>query len=187
MDLTLVAKVLERAVTSLELDAPIHAWWLGEERPKRPVFLEHVLATPCPEPYELDPERVLHAFLPEDREAIATQIDDGYTHLVLRAEEPQAPPPQGEASVVYVRLGLPLIGRDRVLLRICTRNLYGDAATVTCDYHAWLDREGALRQNLAGSAASNWEDTWPRWVVGRSPGLAAISPRGSDSPRRLSS
>jgi hypothetical protein len=110
MDLDVIAKVLERAVASLGLDTPLHPWWLGEERPRRPVRLSRLVASPCPSAGDVGADvalepRLLEAFLPEDREAIARQLDDGYEHLIVLDDEPHEP--DGDASVVHVQLGLP--------------------------------------------------------------------------------
>lgn len=174
MDLDVIAELLERAVISLELGAPLHPWWLGEEKPPRPVRLSTLLAPPCPGAPELgstdDIEaRLLEAFLPEDRASVARQVDDGYRHLVVVSDATEEA--VDEASVVHVQLGVPLIGRDRVLLRVCTRNLYGDGQTVTGDFHAWLDPDGTRSSVLSQAQATLPE--WKRWVVGRSPGLGA--------------
>ena len=179
----MIAKVLERAVASLGLDAPLHPWWLGEARPRRPVRRSRVLASPCPSAGDVgcDVEleaRLLDAFLTEDRETIAGQIDDGYEQLIVLDDDPQEH--VDEASVVHVRLGLPLIGRDRVLLRVCARNLYDDARTVTADYHAWLDRAGSLPKVLT-PPQRDLAALWPRWVVGRSPGLRVGANTASES------
>ncbi len=172
MDLDVIANLLEHAIASLELDATLHPWWLGESRPRRAARLSRLLASPCPlgpNVSELEP-RLLEAFLPEDRETVARQVDHGYEHLIVLSDEAQAP--VDEASVVHVQLGLPLIGRDRVLLRLCTRNLYRDLDTATADYHAWLDPSGSL-SNVLSPPQEALASFWPRWVVGRSPGLKA--------------
>jgi hypothetical protein len=173
MDLDVIAKVLERAVVSLGLDAPLHPWCQGEVRPRRHVRLSRLLASACPRgpdvgsPVDLEP-RLLEAFLPEDRDAIATQIEDGYRHLVVLTDAIEEP--IDEALVVHVQLGLPLIGRDRTLLRVCTSNLSGDTRKVTGDHHAWLDPSGAL-PGVLSEAQRDLAASWDRWVVGRSPGL----------------
>lgn len=168
MDLDVIAEVLDRAVSSLGLDGPLHPWWLGENRPRRPVRLDRSLAPPCPLPNDLDPDRLLETFLPGDRDAIERQIDEGYEHLVVSSDDP--PEPVDDALVVHVKLGFPLIGKDRVLLRVCTRNLYGDGQTVSGDHHAWLDSNLTLLRVLT-SPQRDLASVWDRWVVGRSPGL----------------
>jgi hypothetical protein len=173
MDLEVIAKLLERAVVSLELDAPLHPWWQGEVRPRRAVRLSRLLASPCPRgpevgsPVDLEP-RLLEAFLPEDRDAVASQIEDGYRHLIVLSDETEEP--VDDAPVVHVQLGLPLIGRDRILLRVCTSNLSDDAEMVTGDHHAWLDPSGAL-PGVLSQPQRDLASLWNRWVVGRSPGL----------------
>jgi hypothetical protein len=168
MDLDVIAEVLDRAVSSLGLDGPLHPWWLGEKRPRRPVRLDGTLAPPCPLPNDLELDRLLGTFLPGDRDAIERQVDEGYEHLVLSSGD--TPEPDDDASVVYVKLGLPLVGEDRVLLRVCTRNLHGDGQTVTGDHHAWLDSNLRLPQILT-APQRDLASVWDRWVVGRSPGL----------------
>src|SRR5688500_12119692 len=126
MDLDLIAQVLERAIASLQLDAPLHPQCLGDERPpRRPVRLNRALGPPCPPTSEFNEDRLLEAFLPEDRGVVARQIDAGYQHL-LWFQGPQEE--IDEVPVVHVQLGLPLIGRDRALLRVLTRNSYGSEA-----------------------------------------------------------
>ena len=186
MDLDVIAEVLERAVASLGLDAPLHPWWLGEERPRRSVRRSRLFASPCPSAGDVGAEvalepRLLDAFLPEDREAIARQLDEGYEHLIVVDEESEEPEePVDEASVVHVQLGLPLIGRDRVLLRVCTRNLHEDDRTVTADYHAWLDPTGRLPRGMT-QTQRDLASLWPRWLVGRSPGLRLDPNTASES------
>ena len=66
MDLDVIANLLEHAIASLELDATLHPWWLGESRPRRAARLSRLLASPCPlgpNVSELEP-RLLEAFLP---------------------------------------------------------------------------------------------------------------------------
>lgn len=179
MDLDVIAKVLEHGVRSLELDGLLHPSELNGIGPRRPVRRSRLLASPCPSTghwvemggeVALEP-RVVDAFLPEDRERIARQIDDGYQHLIVLSDEIQEP--VDEASVVHVQLGLPLIGRDRVLLRVLTRNVYetqGGGGTITGDFHAWLDPAGTLPKILSQSQ-NDLAFLWPRWLVGRSPGL----------------
>jgi len=172
MDLDLISSVLKPAITSLALDAPLHPWWLGEARPRRPVHLRQALAAPCPPPCLLAPELVIASFLPEDRLHIAHQVEAAYQTLLTLTDEP--PAPADAASVVIVQLGVPLIGRDRVLLRVCTSNLYGDDRTVTGDFHAWLDPAGSRQATLSPAQEDlATKHRWTRWDAGLSPGLRA--------------
>ena len=169
MDLHLIASLLSRAVTVLGLDQPLHPWNLDAVMPPIPSWLDRVLAPACPL-YDLDPTLVPAAFPAVDRDGIRQQIRDGLDHLIETQGQAWQPP---DSAVVRVQLGVPLIGTDRVLVRIRTHNVFGtDAAPVIGEYHAWLDREGRML-SLDGDAQRALMAVWPRWVIGRSPGLGA--------------
>lgn len=174
--------LLEAASISLGLNGPLPPWGLGllegqvreVARPPLPVVLDPVLAPATPRPYDLDPALVLEAFLLEDRLRIAAQLDDGYRFLRVLGDVRR-----GEAddeAVVKVQLGVPLIGRDRALVRIRTTNVYRDLSDlpqqVTGDFHAWLDPRGQVSTRLTDAQAA-LVPTWPRWIPGSSPGLSA--------------
>lgn len=164
----LITRVLERAVRSLGLDAPLHPWALGLAEPPLPIRWDPVLAPPCPLPYDLDPELILAAFSREDRLRIAAQMDSEYAQLRVL---PMADALEVDATtVVRVQLGVPLMGRDRVLLRILTTNFYGDRRPVSGDFHAWLEPDG----EVSSVPRATFGAEWPEWVVGRSPGLSAL-------------
>jgi hypothetical protein len=169
MDADAVMRLIERAIVSLGLDRPLRPWWLGEAKPPRPVVREPVLAASCPLPYDLDPDLLLDAFAAQDRPSISEQIEDAYRSLVVLPWNDGG----DEAEVVRVQLGLPLIGRDRALLRIRTSNRYGkDAQLVTGEHHAWLTLEGEIAKET-NPAQKKLESVWEPWIVGRSPGLRA--------------
>jgi hypothetical protein len=170
MDLGLIGKLLARASKSLGLDEPLRPWWLGETKRCRPPWRSPWLAAPCPSPYDLDPALLFAAFSPKDHKSIARQIDRGYAHLVVVSEDFEEP--VNEHAYVRVEMGLPLIGRDRVLVRICTRNHYARTNIVTGDFHAWLGLDGKVKKTLEPSQL-DLASAWPRWIVGRSPGLDA--------------
>ena len=181
MDLDVIAKVLERAIASLKLDAPLHPQCLGEARPpRRPVRLNRALASPCPSISEFNEDRLLEAFLPEDRGVVARQIDAGYQHLVSLFDGPLET--VDEASVLHVQLGLPLIGRDRALLRVLTRNSYGKEASdcLTADHHAWPRPHGSASEGPEpGPAGSRIELHLeePLWGVDRNQRVDAVGRR----------
>ena len=123
-----------------------------------------MLATPCPLPYDVDFAAVLDAFEADERDEVAAQVDHAFDTVVMTADPAEPDDPQ---AVVRVQCGVPLFGRTRALLRICTLNFYGDAGRhVNGEYHAWLTLAGdalaAERPPIPG---------WPSWAVGRSPGL----------------
>ncbi|MDX2093052.1 MAG: helix-hairpin-helix domain-containing protein [Kofleriaceae bacterium] len=172
MDPKVVSRVVASAVASLGLDGPLRPWWLLEAKPPRPVRRIAVLASPTPSPYDLDPALLLAAFPAADRASIARQIDASYQQLVVLSAQRKQPATQHDRKVVCVQLGMPLLGRDRVLIRICTRNSYGDGQLVTGEFHAWLTPDGKERKGTS-PAQQQLASAWPRWVVGRSPGLGA--------------
>ena len=171
MGVHLIASLLTQAITVLGLDRPLRPWNLGALEPCRPPWLDRVLVPPCPIPWDIDTALVLDAFPPAERDGIRRQIEVGFGHLVELSG--QSWQPADPTAVVQVRLGIPLVGREQVLVRICTENTFGpDNEPIHGEYHAWLDREGRLcassRPTQQALAA-----VWPLWVVGRSPGLDA--------------
>lgn len=173
--------LLDAATRSLGLHGSVHPWGLRivrgqvreEVRAPLPVVFDRVLAPSTPAPNDVAPELVLEAFASEERDAIARQIDASYDALhVLAHDVPDLDP----ESVVRVRLGVPLVGRTHVLLRVRATNLFRDARDrpreVVVDAHAWLDHEGRAIAALT-SAQAALASGWPRWVPGRSPGLPA--------------
>jgi hypothetical protein len=170
MEAKLILRLLARATKVLGLDQPLHPWWLGETKPVRAVRRTPVLASPCPSPYDLDPKLLLRAFATEERASIAEQIDASYRELVVLPSRAGEIERKVDEKNVGVQLGLPLIGRKRVLVRICTRNFYGRKELVTGDFHAWLTPDGDEWKGTS-AASKNLAAAWPRWIVGRSPGL----------------
>jgi hypothetical protein len=173
--------LLDAATRSLGLHRAVHPWGLRvvrgqvreEVRTPVPVVFDRVLAPSTPAPNDVAPELVLEAFPPEEREAIARQIDASYDALhVLALDEPEVDP----ESVVRVRFGVPLVGRSQVLLRIRATNWFRDVddrpQEVVVDAHAWLERDGREMGSLTPTQAA-LAAAWPRWVPGRSPGLPA--------------
>lgn len=173
--------LLDAATRALGLHRPVHPWGLRfvrgrvreEVRAPQPVVFDRVLAPATPAPYDLAPELVLDAFAADERDAIARQIEASYDTLhVLALDAPEVDP----ETVVHIRLGVPLISRAHVLLRVRATNLFRDTRDqpqdVTFDAHAWLDREGRVLDTLT-SAQATLAPAWPRWVPGRSPGLPA--------------
>ncbi|MEM9072032.1 MAG: helix-hairpin-helix domain-containing protein [Myxococcota bacterium] len=166
-DDTALVTLLEAAASSLGLREPLRPWWLGEEKPRLPSSLNPILASPLPLPYDLDPSIVEGAFLAEDRAEIRRQLEEGFNTLrVLPMEWGPA-----DRESVRVRFGLPLIGRDRVFLRIQTTNLYGESLRrVDGDFFVWLTPEGTPLPD----APKMQQNMLSRWAIGRSPGLPAL-------------
>lgn len=180
MDATTLS-LLDAATRSLGLQGSVHPWGLRivrgqvreEVRTPVPVLFDRVIAPSTPAPNDVAPELVLEAFPPDEREAIARQIDASYDALhVLALDAPEVDP----ESVVRVRFGVPLVGRSHVLLRIRATNWFRDAdgrpRDVVVDAHAWLDHDGRKTGTLTPTQAA-LAAAWPRWVPGRSPGLPA--------------
>ncbi|MCB9598667.1 MAG: helix-hairpin-helix domain-containing protein [Sandaracinaceae bacterium] len=163
--------LLSRALAPLGLLDAAPPWDLGHARPPMPIVIDPILIPPAPMPYDLDPALVLGCFSPADRPSVAARIDDAYDEV--RYEERAAPPGDPE-TFIRVALGTPLLGTDRALIRIRTSNLFRDARDraqlVTGDFHAFVDLEGSP---IALDVPPELETAWPRWVVGRSPGLRA--------------
>lgn len=180
MDATTLS-LLDAATRSLGLLGLVHPWGLRivrgqvreEVRTPVPVLFDRVLAPSTPAPNDVAPELVLEAFPPEEREAIARQIDASYDALHVLALDAAELDPE---SVVRVRLGVPLVGRTHVLLRMRATNRFRDAddrpQDVVVDAHAWLDHDGREAGTLTPTQAA-LAAAWPRWVPGRSPGLPA--------------
>lgn len=180
MDATTLS-LLDAATRSLGLLRSVHPWGLRvvrgqvreEVRTPMPVVFERVLAPSTPAPNDVGLELVLQAFPPEERDAIARQIDASYDALhVLALDAPEVDP----ESVVRVRFGVPLAGRNHVLLRIRATNWFRDVdgrpQDVVVEAHAWLDHDGREMGTLTPTQAE-LARAWPRWVPGRSPGLPA--------------
>ena len=171
--------LLEAAIETLGLRCPMPPWSLGEPTVPLPTRFNPVLAAPCPLPYDLDEDQILQAFHADERASVCAQIDAAYDTLLV------APIRWGDetAPCVRVQLGVPLVGRDRVFLRVWTANDHGDPPRlVNGNFFAWLTPDGSALFPVEPGSLGCLQP----WAVGRSPGLAAATNLNTASPEELS-